>query len=105
MPNITYETWIDFAEMGRGEEHRWFFDPVGWDPSYHVIQATATPLTFVMNETWDYQIENSVEVSRIFYLRKGSNTDAPGECQVNIWVKNIGANLARYRLDVTLTTA
>lgn len=81
---------------------RWFFDPIGWDPSDYVIQATATPLSFHINETLDSYLENQVEVTRIFLLRKGSNTDNPNECQVNIWVTNTGNNLARYRLNVTL---
>ena len=105
MANVIYETWVDFAEMTFHEEHRWFFDPIGWDPSDYVIQATATPLSYRINETFDSYLENQVEVTRIFLLRKGSDSDSPKECQINIWVKNTGSNLARYRLSVTLVSS
>jgi hypothetical protein len=102
MANVLYENWIDFAEMTRNEVHQWFFDPIGWDPSNYVIQATATPLSIHQNETQDDFIENQVEVTRLFLLRKGSGSTAPNECQINIWVTNTGSNVARYRLNVTL---
>jgi hypothetical protein len=107
MANLLYETWVDFAEMhSPGEEHRWFFDPIDWDASNYIIQATATPLPIPLEETYASFYENQVEVTRVFFLRKGG--EVPGgipECQVNIWVKNTGIGIAQYRLNVALVSS
>jgi hypothetical protein len=105
MAHVYFANYLTLAEIEPGETHTWLFDPSGWDPSDYVIQATAGPQPFHAPESLDKVFEGQVEVTKFYLLRKGSaSIGAVNECQINVWVTNIGTEPARYNLNLSFVS-
>jgi hypothetical protein len=102
MADLETWQWIDLAEIPPLGEQWWFwdYDVNNFDPYGYGVVANAHPLNWHINES-DRVIGGAVEISELFWLRKGDDVQGFGNLQLNIKVRNLG-DWCRYSLWVAM---
>jgi hypothetical protein len=90
--NLRASAWIDDVYIQGNDEHHWFWDFVPatqWDPRGYVFVVNAHPRNWRQNEG-NLEYGGAVEVTRLFWIRKGEDIDPTHDAQLNVHVRNLG---------------
>jgi hypothetical protein len=90
MQNLQSEIWLDDVHIAENDEHHWFWEytPAQFDPHGWVFLAAAHPRNW--HAFSDTKYGGAVEVTRVYWIRKGDDVQGSGDEQLNIHIKNLG---------------